>query len=99
MLRVCVGGALRGIRERAELAGAVVTDRVHADESARIVLCSRSIFPDVVGEYGAVSGCLIPFVVAQLVEAHRPRAETDRVVNTLPLSVRICSGTPWRADA
>ena len=28
--------------------------------SARIVLCSRSTFPVVVGEYGVVSRCRIP---------------------------------------
>ncbi len=37
-----------------------------------------------------------PVVGADPVEQHRPRTRPNRAVNTLPLSVRICSGTPCR---
>ena len=41
--------------------------------SARSILWNRSIFPIVVGEYGAVSRCRTPFLHADPVEDHRPR--------------------------
>ena len=36
-----------------------------------------------------------PVLGADPVEQHRPGPGPNRPVNTLPLSVRICSGTPW----
>ncbi len=67
--------------------------------SARIVLCSRSTFPVVVGEYGAVSRCRIPFSAQIRSNITGPGPRPNRAVNTFPLSVRICSGTPCRASA
>ena len=57
--------------------------------SARIVLCSRSTFPVVVGEYGAVSRCRIPLSAQIRSNITGPGPRPNRPVNTLPLSVRI----------
>ena len=54
-----------------------------------------------VGERGAVNKCRIPFS-AQTRSNNTSALEPpgpNRPVNTLPLSVRTCSGTPWRASA
>ena len=67
--------------------------------SARIVLCSRSTFPVVVGEYGAVNRCRIPLSVQIRSNITGPGPRPNRPVNTFPLSVRICSGTPCRPNA
>ena len=55
--------------------------------SARIVLCSRSTFPVVVGEYGAVSRCRMP-LSAQIRSnsTSAGRGLVKRPVNCLPLS-------------
>ena len=67
--------------------------------SSRIVLCSRSTFPVVVGEYGAVSRCLMPLSAQIRAGHHRPGPAPNRAVNTFPLSVKIWEGTPCRASA
>ena len=54
---------------------------------ARIVLCSRSTLPFVVGEYGAVSKCGIPFSAQIRSKRTVPGPSPNRAVNTLPLSV------------
>ena len=54
--------------------------------SARIVLCSRSTLPVVVGEYGAVSRCRIPFSVQIRSKRTGPGPSPNRPVKTLPLS-------------
>jgi hypothetical protein len=55
--------------------------------------------PVVVGEYGAVSRCLIPLSLQIRSNITGPGPNPNLAVNTFPLSVRICSGTPWRASA
>ena len=67
------------------------TRSVRVKNSARIVLCSRSTFPVVVGEYGAVSRCRIPLSVQIRSNITGPGPRPKRPVKTLPLSVRICS--------
>jgi hypothetical protein len=67
--------------------------------SLRIVLCSRSTFPVVVGEYGAVSRCLMPLSVQIRSNITGPGPRPNLAVKTFPLSVRICSGIPYRASA
>ncbi len=57
--------------------------------SARIVLCSRSIFPVVVGEYGAVRMCRIALSAQIRSNITGPGPRPNRAVKTLPLSVRI----------
>jgi hypothetical protein len=56
----------------------------------------RSILPVVVGEYGAVRRWRIPLF--RQIRSNRSLAGflPSLPVKTLPLSVRICSGTPWR---
>ncbi len=54
--------------------------------SARIVLCSRSTLPVVVGEYGAVSRCRIPLSVQIRPDITGPGPRPNRPVKTLPLS-------------
>jgi hypothetical protein len=54
----------------------------------------RSIFPVVVGERGAVSRCSIPFSRQIRSNSTSTGGWWNRPVNTFPLSVRICSGTP-----
>jgi len=69
--------------------------------SARIVLCSRSTLPVVVGQRGAVSRCRIPFsaqIRSNITSATEPRGP-NRPVKTFPLSVRIASGMPCRFNA
>ena len=68
-------------------------------DCARIVLCSRSTFPVVAGEYGAVSRCLMPLLVRIRSNITGPGPGPNRAVNTLPLPVRIWAGTPCRASA
>jgi hypothetical protein len=67
--------------------------------SARIVLCSRSTFPVVVGEYGAVSRCRMPLSVQIRSNITGPGPRPDRAVKTLPLSVKIWPGIPYRPSA
>jgi hypothetical protein len=55
--------------------------------SARIVLCSRSTFPVVVGEYGAVSRCRMPLSAQIRSNITGPGPVPNRPVNTLPLNV------------
>ena len=72
-----------------------------ASNSLRRVWCSRSILPVVVGEWGVVSRCRIPFS-AQIRSNNTSEldpAGSNRPVNTFPLSVSICSGTPHRRIA
>jgi hypothetical protein len=54
--------------------------------SRRIVLCSRSTFPVVVGEYGAVSRCRMPLSVQIRSNITGPGPLPNLAVNTLPLS-------------
>ena len=49
------------VQRRLRLARWWPTPLMRSKNSARIVLCSRSTFPVVVGEYGAVRMCRIPF--------------------------------------
>ena len=67
--------------------------------SARSVLCHRSIFPVVVGDRGAVSRCFTPFSRQIRSNSTGPGPGPKRAVNTLPLSVNTASGTPCRAIA
>jgi hypothetical protein len=67
--------------------------------SARIVLCSRSAFPVVVGEYGAVRMCRMPLSVQIRPDITEPAPLPNLAVKTLPLSVRICSGISCRPSA
>jgi hypothetical protein len=59
----------------------------------------RAAFPVVVGEYGLVNRCLIP--LSRQIRSNRtgPGPRPNLAVNTLPLSVRICSGIPCRRNA
>jgi hypothetical protein len=67
--------------------------------SRRSVLWNRSTLPVVVGDRGAVSRCLMPF--SRHIRSNSTSAVPlpNRPVNTLPLSVRIWSGTPWVRSA
>ena len=75
------------------------TRSTRVKNSARIVLCSRSTFPVVVGEYGAVSRCRMPLSAQIRSNITGPGPRPKRPVKTLPLSVRICCGTPWLRSA
>lgn len=55
--------------------------------SARSVLCQRSILPVVVGEWGLVKMCLMPLLVQIRSNSTGPVPGPKRAVNTLPLSV------------
>src|SRR6185312_11886263 len=59
----------------------------------------RAAFPVVVGEYGLAVRCLIPLSAQIRSNRTGPGPRPNRAVKTLPLSVRICSGTPWRRSA
>jgi hypothetical protein len=63
--------------------------------SVRRVRWNRSILPVVVGERGAVRRCSMPF--SRQIRSKRTSTGGwwNRPVNTFPLSVRICCGTPW----
>ena len=67
--------------------------------SARMVLRSRPALPVVAGEYGLASRCLMPLPAQIRAGQDRPGPRPDRAVKTLPLPVRICSGTPRRRTA
>ena len=67
--------------------------------SARRVRWNRSIFPVVVGDRGAVSRCSMPFSRQIRSKSTSIGGCPNRPVNTLPLSVRICCGTPCRRIA
>ena len=59
------------------------------------VWCQRSTFPVVVGEYGLVSSCLMPFLrQIRSNSTSAGRGLPNRPVNCLPLSVRTSSGMP-----
>ena len=62
--------------------------------SARRVLCHRWTFPVVAGARGAVSRCWIPCSAQIRSNRTGPGPGPNRAVNTLPLSVKIASGTP-----
>ncbi len=62
----------------------------------RNVRWKRSILPVVVGERGAVSRWVMPFSRQILSNSTSVSDRPNRPVNTLPLSVNISSGTPWR---
>jgi hypothetical protein len=53
----------------------------------------------VVGEYGAVSKCLIPLSEQTLSNSTGPGPSPNRAVKTFPLSVSTCSGTPCARSA
>jgi hypothetical protein len=53
----------------------------------------------VVGEYGLAVRCLIPLSAQIRSNITGPGPRPNLAVKTLPLSVRICSGTPWRRSA
>jgi hypothetical protein len=58
--------------------------------------CQRSTFPVVVGEYGLVSRCLIPFLrQIRSNSTSAGRGLRNRPVNCLPLSVSTSSGIPY----
>ena len=77
---------------------AVKTRSTRVENSARIALCSRSIFAFVV-EYGAVRMCRMPLSVQIRPDITGPGPVPKRAVKTLPLSVRIWPGIPCRASA
>ena len=68
-------------------------------KSERMVLWNLSTLPVVVGEYGAVSKWRIPLLVQIRSKSTGPGPWPKRAVKTLPLSVRIWSGTPWARSA
>jgi hypothetical protein len=78
---------------------ALKTRSMRVKNSARIVLCSRSTFPVVVGEYGAVSRCRMSLSAQIRSNITGPGPRPKRPVNTLPLSVKIWEGSPWRRSA
>ncbi len=59
------------------------------------VLWNRSTLPVVVGDRGAVNRWRMPFSRQIRSNSTSPVPGPKRPVNTLPLSVRIASGTPW----
>ena len=75
-------------------ASAIVSKTLPSRNSRRSVLCHRSILPVVVGDRGAVNRCLIPFSLQIRPNKTSPVPGPNRPVNTFPLSVKICSGTP-----
>jgi hypothetical protein len=60
-----------------------------------MVLWKRSTLPVVVGLWGAVSRWRIPFSRQIRSKSTSPLVRPKRPVKTLPLSLRIASGTPW----
>jgi hypothetical protein len=62
--------------------------------SVRSARWNRSTFPVVVGERGWVSRWVMPFSRQIRSNSTSTGGWLNRPVNTLPLSVRICSGTP-----
>jgi hypothetical protein len=67
--------------------------------SARILRWKRSILPVVVGLRGWVSRCSIPLSRQMRSKSTSTGGWLNRPVNTLPLSVKICSGAPLVASA
>ena len=70
-----------------------------SQDSRRRARWNRSTLPVVVGERGAVSRWRMPFSLQIRSKSTSPVPGPKRPVNTLPLSVRIWSGTPWRRMA
>jgi hypothetical protein len=69
------------------------------EELAPQGLCQRSTFPVVVGDRGAVNRCLMPFSKQIRSNNTGPGPGPNLAVKTLPLSVKIPSGTPYRRIA
>ena len=67
--------------------------------SWRNVRWKRSILPVVVGDAGAVRRWVMPFSRQILSKRASAGLRPKRAVKTLPLSVKISSGTPWRSKA
>jgi hypothetical protein len=72
----------------------MVAQAVSLKKSARMVLWNRSIFPVVVGEYGAVSRCRTPFSRQIRSKSTSVLVTPNRPVNTLPLSGQHGVGNP-----
>ena len=65
--------------------------------SWRKVRWNLSTLPVVVGDAGAVRRWVMPFSRQILSKSTSVGLRPNRLVKTLPLSVRISSGTPWRS--